>query len=62
MLCPSIGPSSDVKRSFMYQNRPSKSHQLPFDQGVHIVIPPRSPASVPKLIGTFSDSILHRLE
>ena len=22
----------DVKRWFMYQNRPSKSHQLPFDQ------------------------------
>ena len=50
----------DVKRRFMYQNRPSKSHQLPFDQGVQIVIPPRSPASVPEPIGTPSDGILHR--
>ena len=30
----------------MYQNRPSKFYQLPFDQGVQIVIPPRSPASI----------------
>ena len=34
----------------MYQNWPSKTHQLPFDQGVQIVIPPRSPASVPEPI------------
>ena len=27
------GVDSDVKWRFMYQNRPSKSHQLPFDQG-----------------------------
>ena len=52
----------DVKWRFMYQNRPSKLHQLPFDQGVQIVIPPRSPASVPELIGTPSDGILHRSE
>ena len=44
----------------MYKNRPSKSHQLPFDQGVQIVIPPRSPASVPELIRMPSDGILHR--
>ena len=54
--------NSDVKRRFMYQNRPSKSHQLPFDQVVQIVIPPRSLASVPELIGTPFDGILHRSE
>ena len=37
----------------MYQNRPSKLHQLPFDQGVQIV-PPRSLASVPGPIGMLS--------
>ena len=42
----------DVKPRFMYQIRPSKLHQLPFDQGVQIVITPRSPASVPEPIGT----------
>ena len=52
----------DVKRRFMYQNRPSKSHQLPFDQRVQIVIPPKSPASVPEHIETPSDGILHRSE
>ena len=26
--------NSDVKQRFMYQNRPSKLHQLPFDQGL----------------------------
>ena len=26
------------ERRFMYQNRPSKLHQLPFDQGVQILI------------------------
>ena len=51
--------NSDVKLRFMYQNWPSKSHQLPFDQGIQIVIPPRSPASVPEPIGTPSDCILH---
>ena len=40
--------NSDDKRRFMYPNRPSKLHQLPFDQGFKIVIPPRSPASVPE--------------
>ena len=30
----------------MYQNQPSKLHQLPFDKGIHIVISPRSPAGV----------------
>ena len=33
---------SDVKRRIMYQNWPSKSHHLPFDQRIQIVIPPRS--------------------
>ena len=51
---------SDVKLRFMYQNRPSKLHQLPFDQGVQIVFPPRSTASVRELIGTPSDGILYR--
>ena len=53
---------SDVKRRFMYQNRPFKSHHLPFDQRVQTIIPPRSPASVPEPIGTSSDGILHRSE
>ena len=44
----------------MYQTQPSKLHQLLFDQGVQIVIPPRSPASVPEPIGTPSDGILHQ--
>ena len=44
----------------MYHNRPSKSHQLPFDQGVQIVIAPRSPTSVPEPIGTPSDGIFYR--
>ena len=35
---------------------------LLFDQGFQIVIPPRSPASVPEAIGTPSDSILHQCE
>ena len=43
----------------MYQNWPSELHQLLFDQGVQIVIPPRSPASVPEPIGTPSHIILH---
>ena len=43
----------------MYQNRPSKFYQLPFDQGVQIVIPPRSPASIPERP---SDGIWHRSE
>ena len=42
--------------------RPSKLHKLPFDQGVKIVVPQRSPESVPELIGMPSDSILHRSE
>ena len=46
----------------MYQNRPSQSHQLPFDKGIQIVIPPRSLASVPEPIGTPFDGILHRSE
>ena len=49
---------SDVRQRFMYQNRHSKSYQLPFNQGVQVVIPPRSPAIVPEP----SDSILHRSE
>ena len=41
----------------MYQNRPSKSHQLQIDQGVqmqirtYLVIPPRTPANVSEPIG-----------
>ena len=50
---------SDVKWRFMYQNWPSKSHQLPFDQRVQIFIPPRSPVIVPEPIWTPSDGILH---
>ena len=50
----------DVKRRFMYQNWPSKSHQLSFDQGVQIVIPPTSLACVPEPIKTPSDGILHQ--
>ena len=46
----------------MYQNWPSKLHQLPFDQGVQIVIPPNSLVSVPEPIGMTSDGILHRSE
>ena len=46
----------------MYQNRPFKSYQLPFDQGVQIVIPPSSPASLPEPIETPSDSIMHQSE
>ena len=38
----------------------SKFASLSFDQGFQIVIPPRSPASVPEPIGTPSDGILHR--
>ena len=41
-------------------NQPSKLHQLPVDQGVSIVIPPRSPVSVPEPIGVTSDCILHQ--
>jgi hypothetical protein len=52
----------DVKRWFMYQNQPSKLHQLPFDQRVKIFIPPRSPASAPESIGTPYDDILHQSE
>ena len=48
----------DVKLSFMYQNWSSKLHQLPLDQGVQIVIPPRSPASVPEPIRMPSEGIL----
>ena len=40
----------------------STSHQLPFDQGVQIIIPLRSEASVPESIGTPSDGILHQSE
>ena len=37
----------------------SKFASLLFDQGFQIVIPPRSPASVPEPIRTPSDGILH---
>ena len=37
-LMRTIASYSDEERRFMYQNRPSKSHQLPFDQGVQIHI------------------------
>ena len=33
---------------FIYKNRPSKSHQLPFDQEVQKVTPPRYWACVPE--------------
>ena len=44
---------SDEERRFMYQNRPSKSHQLPFDQGVSSVV------YVPEPIGALSEGILY---
>ena len=55
-----FGTNSDVKRRFVCPNLHSKSYQLPFDQRVQIVIPPRSPVSVPEPIGTPSDGIFHR--
>ena len=45
---------------YMYQIQLSKSDQLPFDQGVQIVIRPRTLASLPELSGALSDSILHQ--
>jgi hypothetical protein len=42
------------------QAQSSKFALLSFDQGFQIVIPPRSPASVPEPIGTPSDDILHQ--
>ena len=42
------------------QAESSKFELLLFDQGFKIVIPPRSPASVPEPIGTPSDGILHQ--
>ena len=42
------------------QAESSKFASLLFDQGFQIVIPPRSPASVPEPIGTPSDGILHQ--
>ena len=48
------------KRKVYDQNQPYKSHPLPFDHGIQIVIPPRSPASVPGSIETPSDDILHQ--
>ena len=42
------------------QAESSKFELLLFDQGFKIVIPPRSPASVPEPIGTSSDCILNR--
>ena len=51
---------SDIKQRIIYQNWPSKLHQLPFDQGVHPCFTLRSPSSVPEPIGTSSGSILHR--
>ena len=44
----------------MYKNQPSKLHQLPFDQGVQIVISPSSVVYVPEPIEALSDGILHR--
>ena len=44
----------------MYQNRPSISHQLPFDQRVQIVISPSSVVYVPEPIEALSDDILHQ--
>ena len=42
------------------QAESSKFASLLFDQGFQIVIPPRSPASVPEPIRAPSDGILHR--
>jgi hypothetical protein len=44
----------------MYQNRPSKYYQSPFDLGFQIVITPRSLASVPEPIGMPSNVIFHQ--
>ena len=57
----SVAHNWHVKRRFMYQNQHSKSLQLPFDQKVQIVIPQRSPVSVPEPIRAPSDGILHQL-
>ena len=57
-----FGTNSDVKRRFVYPNQHSKSYQLPFDQRVQIVIPPRSLASVLEPIQMPSDGILQRSE
>ena len=42
------------------QAESSKFALLSFDQGFLIIIPPRSPACVPKPIGMPYDSILHQ--
>ena len=42
------------------QAESSKFAPLSFDQELQIVIPPRSPASVPEPIGMPSDGILHQ--
>ena len=41
---------SDEERMFMYDCHPQPWHQLPFDQGVQIVISPSSVVYVPELI------------
>ena len=41
----------------MYQNWPSKLHQLPFDQGIQIVINPSSVVYVPQPMRALSDGI-----
>ena len=44
----------------MYLYRPSKSHPLPFDNRIQILIPPKSPKSVSEPIRTPSDGILYQ--
>ena len=52
-------PMVKNKNTRLVQAESSKFESLLFDQGFQIVIPPRSPASVPEPIRTPSDGILH---
>ena len=51
----SLNEYSDEERRFMYQNRPSKSHQ-----GSKYIYNPSSVVYVPELIRALPDSILHQ--
>ena len=52
-------PVGKNNKTHIVQAESSKFASLLFDQGFHLVIPPRSPASVQEPIGTPSDCILH---
>jgi hypothetical protein len=49
-----------IEKNNNFRTESSKFASLSFDQGFHIVIPPRSPASVPEPIRTPSEGILHQ--